>query len=134
MATGGVKVNDEKSSTMRTVVAISKKVNEPMDAKGAAERMYEQRVLGAMVPQRIMSDLIGGGVPERFPDLHFGLIEFNAHWLMSLLGAMDKSWVVGIGKDDEWWLGMWDPDLLPTVAAQSSMARLFLLNNKWLYP
>jgi predicted TIM-barrel fold metal-dependent hydrolase len=134
VATGGVTVNDPKASTMRTVVEMCKKVNQPMDGRGAAERMYEQSVLGAMAPQRIMTDLIGGGVPERFPDLHFGLIEFNAHWLVSLMGAMDKAWVVGIGQDDEWWLGMWDSDRPATAADQSAMARLFLLNDKWPYP
>jgi hypothetical protein len=44
-------------------------------------------------------------VPERYPDLHFALIEFNAHWLASLVGSMDKCWVTGIGQDPDWWLG-----------------------------
>ena len=53
-----------------------------------------------------MCELIGGGVPERYPDLHFALIEFNAHWLASLVGSMDKCWVTGIGQDADWWLGL----------------------------
>ncbi|WP_194903788.1 amidohydrolase family protein [Catenulispora rubra] len=134
VATGGVKVNDPKSSTMRTVVEMSKKVNRPMDGRGAAERMYEQGVLGVMVPQRIIADLVGGGVPERFPDLHFSLIEFGAHWLASLMGSVDKAWSVGIGQDAEWWLGMWDDERPATAAGQDAMARLFLLNDKWPYP
>ena len=133
-ATGGVKVNDPESSTMKTVVEMCQKVNQPMTPKEAANRMYGQAVMGTLVPQKLMSELIGAGVPERFPELHFGLIEFNAHWLVSLMGGMDKSWVTGIGQDSEWWLGMWDSDRPPTVTEQSSMARLFLLNEKWPYP
>jgi predicted TIM-barrel fold metal-dependent hydrolase len=133
VATGGVKVGKPESSTMKTVVNMAQKVNDPMDAKGASDRMIEQCVYGPMVPQRIMSELIGGGVPERFPELHFGLIEFNAHWLVSLMGSMDKAWVIGIGQDADWWLGMWDAARPATVADQSSMARLFLLNEKWPY-
>ena len=134
VATGGVKVGKPESSTMKTVVNMAQKVNDPMDAKGAADRMIEQCVYGPMVPQRIMAELIGGGVPERFPGLHFGLIEFNAHWLVSLMGSMDKAWVIGIGQDADWWLGMWDGTRRATVTDQSSMARLFLLNEKWPYP
>ena len=47
-------------------------------------------------------------MPERYPDLHFALIEFNAHWLASLVGSMDKCWITGIGQDADWWLGVWD--------------------------
>lgn len=133
-ATGGVKVNDPESSTMKTVVRMCQKVNQPMTPQDASNRMVEQAVMSTIVPQRLMSELIGGGVPERFPDLHFGLIEFNAHWLASLMGGMDKAWVTGIGQDSDWWLGMWDDDRPATVTEQSSMARLFLLNEKWLYP
>ena len=62
-------------------------------------------------------------MPERYPDLHFALIEFNAHWLASLVGAMDKCWVTGIGQDADWWLGYWD-DNRP-ANDQPSMAQLF---------
>jgi predicted TIM-barrel fold metal-dependent hydrolase len=133
-ATGGVKVNDPESSTMKTVVEMCQKVNQPMTGKEAANRMIGQAVLSTIVPQKLMSELIGGGVAERFPELHFGLIEFNAHWLASLIGGMDKAWVTGIGQDSEWWLGMWDDQRPATVTDQSSMARLFLLNEKWPYP
>ena len=133
-ATGGVKVNDPKSSTMRTVVDMSQKANMAMTAQIAAERMVTQSIMSTIVPQKLMSELIGGGVPERFPDLHFGLVEFNAHWLVSLMGSMDKAWVAGIGQDTDWWLGYWDADRPATVEDQNSMARLFRLNDKWPYP
>jgi hypothetical protein len=71
-------------------------------------------------------------VPERYPDLHFALIEFNAHWLASLVGSMDKCWITGIGQDADWWLGYWD-DTRP-ANDQPQMAQLFRLNEKWPYP
>ena len=70
--------------------------------------MITQCVYSPIVPQQVICELIGGGVPERYPDLHFALIEFNAHWLASLVGSMDKCWVTGIGQDADWWLGYWD--------------------------
>ena len=93
-----------------------------MTAKIAAKRMLTQCVMSTINPQQLMIDLIGGGVPERFPELHFGLIEFNAHWLVSLMGSMDKTWVTGIGQDADWWLGHWDADAPATAGDQPSMA------------
>ncbi len=131
-ATGGVKVNDPASSTLKTVMGMADEVNKPMNGKLASTRMMTQCVYGPMIPQQIMVELIAGGVPERYPELHFGLIEFNAHWLVSLVGSMDKAWVTGIGQDTDWWLGYWD-DNRPDDD-QPRMARLFRLNEKWPYP
>ena len=130
--TGGVKVNDPQSTTLKVVMESAAQVNQPMTERSASKRMITQCVYGTMVPQQVMCELIGGGVPERYPDLHFALIEFNAHWLASLVGSMDKCWVTGIGQDADWWLGYWDD----TRAAndQPSMAQLFQLNEKWPYP
>lgn len=133
-ATGGVRVNDPESSTMKTVIGEAKRVNRPMDEKIASQRMITQAIMGPIVPQKLIAELIGGGVPERFPGLHFGLIEFNAHWLVSLMGSMDKAWSTGIGQDADWWLGYWDSDRPATVADQPAMAQLFRLNEKWPYP
>jgi predicted TIM-barrel fold metal-dependent hydrolase len=130
--TGGVKVNDPESTTLKVVMDQARQVNQPMTAKSAAKRMITQCVYSPMVPSQLMCELIGGGVPERFPDLHFALIEFNAHWLASLVGSMDKAWVTGIGQDADWWLGIWD-DTRP-VDDQPNMAQLFRLNEKWPYP
>lgn len=85
-----------------------------------------------IVPQTLVCQLIGLGVPERFPDLHVSLIEFNAHWLSSLVGSMDKCWVTGMGQDADWWIGVWD-DTRPDDD-QPNMAQLFRLNEKWPYP
>src|SRR5437764_1350105 len=64
--------------------------------------------------------------------VHFSLIEFNAHWLASLVGAMEKAWMTGIGQDADWWLGYWDDSRAPDD--QPKMARMFRMNERWPYP
>jgi predicted TIM-barrel fold metal-dependent hydrolase len=130
--TGGVKVDDPASTTLKVVMENAAQVNEPMTERAAAKRMITQAVYQPLVPQQLICQLVGGGVAERYPDLHFALIEFNAHWLSSLVGSMDKCWITGTGQDDEWWLGIWDDTRPPTD--QPHMARLFKLNEKWPYP
>ena len=130
--TGGVKVDDDEAVTLKVVLENAAQVNQPMTEKAAAKRMVTQGVYNTLVPQQLMCHLIGGGVPERYPDLHFCLIEFNAHWLASLMGGMDKCWVTGIGQDADWWLGKWDDSRPPDD--QPDMAQLFRLNEKWPYP
>jgi predicted TIM-barrel fold metal-dependent hydrolase len=131
-ATGGVKVGEAESPTLKQVRAMADELNLPMDARLASKRMLVQSVYNTINPQQIIIELIGGGVAERYPDLHFGLIEFNAHWLVSLVGAMDKCWVTGIGQDADWWLGYWDESR--AADDQPQMARMFDVNEKWPYP
>ncbi|MEV4235332.1 hypothetical protein ACIBJI_08520 [Nocardia sp. NPDC050408] len=50
------------------------------------------------IPQGIIADIVGGGVCERFPNLHFNLVEYSAGWLVSYLGVMDRSWRTGTGQ------------------------------------
>jgi hypothetical protein len=130
--TGGVKVNDPESTTLKVVMESAAQVNQPMTEKTASKRMITQSIYSTIVPQQVMCELIGGGVPERYPDLHFALIEFNANWLASLVGGMDKCWITGIGQDADWWLGHWDDDR--PAQDQPHMAQLFRLNEKWPYP
>ena len=130
--TGGVKVNDPASTTLKVVMENAAQVTQPMTERSASKRMVTQAVMQPIVPQQLICQLIGGGVPERFPDLHFSLIEFNAHWLASLVGSMDKCWVTGIGQDADWWLGIWDESR--PAHDQAGMAQLFRLNEKWPYP
>ena len=130
--TGGVKVNDPEASTLKFMMEAAKQVNEPVTGKSASRRMMSQSMYAAIPPAQVICELIGGGVPERFPDLHFALIEFNAHWLASLVGGMDKCWTTGIGQDPDWWIGFWD-DTRPEND-QPNMAQLFKLNEKWPYP
>ena len=130
--TGSVKVDDPASTTLKVVMESAAMVNKPITEKSASKRMITQCIYSTFVPQQVICELIGGGVPERYPDLHFALIEFNAHWLASLVGSMDKCWVTGIGQDPDWWLGYWD-DTRP-ADDQPQMAQLFRLNEKWPYP
>jgi len=130
--TGGIKVNDPEATTLKVVMENASQVNQPMTEKAAARRMITQAVYQPLAPQQVICQLIGGGVPERYPDLHFALIEFNAHWLSSLVGSMDKCWITGIGQDADWWLGVWDPER--PDHDQPNMAQLFRLNEKWPYP
>jgi len=130
--TGGVKVNDPSSTTLKVVMENAAQVNQPITERSAAKRMITQAVYAPLVPSQLICQLIGGGVPERYPELHFSLIEFNANWLASLVGAMDKCWITGIGQDADWWLGIWDDERPPTD--QPGMAQLFKLNEKWPYP
>jgi len=130
--TGGVKVNDPEASTLKYMMEAANQVNQPVTGKSASKRMISQAVYAGYPPSQVICELIGGGVPERFPDLHFALIEFNAHWLASLVGGMDKCWVTGIGQDPDWWIGFWD-DTRPEHD-QPNMAQLFKLNEKWPYP
>ena len=123
--TGGVKVDDPEALTLKIVMENAQQVNQPMTEKAAAKRMVTQAVYQPIVPQQVICQLIGGGVPERFPGLHFALIEFNAHWLSSLVGSMDKCWITGIGQDADWWLG---PGTTPANDDQPGMAQLFRLN------
>jgi predicted TIM-barrel fold metal-dependent hydrolase len=130
--TGGVKVNDPESTTLTVVMEQAAQVNQAMTEKSASKRMITQSVYAPIVPQQVICELVGGGVPERFPDLHFALIEFNAHWLASLVGAIDKCWITGVGQDADWWLGYWDATR--PADDQPGMAQLFRLNDKWPYP
>ncbi len=41
--------------------------------------------------------LIAGGVPERFPNLHFVMVEVGARWLLNLMDTMDDTWYDGPG-------------------------------------
>jgi hypothetical protein len=125
-------VHDTEATTLKVVLENAAQVNQPMTEKAAAKRMVTQAVYSTLAPQQLICQLVGGGVPERFPDLHFFLIEFNAHWLASLVGGMDKCWVTGVGQDADWWLGRWD-DSRP-ADDQPDMAQLFKLNEKWLHP
>src|SRR5262249_1238563 len=58
--------------------------------------------------QRVIVAVVGSGVLERYPDLHFVAVEFNAHWLASLMGSMDKACTLGIGQDPTWDAGVYD--------------------------
>jgi predicted TIM-barrel fold metal-dependent hydrolase len=135
VATGGVKVREEKSVTATTVKGLMTAVN--MGKGQLTDDMMSSRSMGggntgAASPQRIIAALVSGGVCERFPDLHFNLIEYSAGWLVSYLGFLDKSWRTGTGQDPDWWLGFWDDSRPP--GDQPAMGRLFAVNARWPWP
>ncbi|WP_314221041.1 amidohydrolase family protein [Streptomyces zaehneri] len=134
VATGGVKTKESTSETALTVRSMMTAVN--MGKGQLTDDMVSGRLqnsaAGFSSPQRIIADLVGGGVCERFPALHFNLIEFSAGWLVSYMGFMDKSFRTGIGQDPDWWLGFWDDSRSPKE--QPAMGRLFTINGKWPYP
>jgi predicted TIM-barrel fold metal-dependent hydrolase len=134
-ATGGVRVKEGTSYTAKTVKALMTAVN--MGKGQLTDDMVSARTMGggntgSASPQRIIADLVSSGVCERFPDLHFNLVEFSAGWLVSYIGFMDRSWRTGIGQDPDWWLGFWD-DTRP-ASDQPNMGRLFAINSKWPWP
>jgi predicted TIM-barrel fold metal-dependent hydrolase len=135
VATGGVNVKEDVSETATTVKGLMTAMN--MGKGQLTDDMVSGRTMGggntaAASPQGIIAQLVGGGVCERFPDLHFNLTEFGAGWLVSYMGMMEKSWRTGIGQDPDWWLGFWD-DSRP-ANDQPAMGRLFAINDKWPYP
>ena len=133
VATGGVDTKAGQSVTARNVKAVMEAVN--MGKNAFDDTMASNRSMGAgntVGGQRIIGDLVSGGVCERFPDLHFNLIEFNASWLVSFMAGFDRAWRLGIGQDADWWLGFWDDDKPPSE--QTAMGRLFQINEKWPYP
>ncbi|MFI9834682.1 amidohydrolase family protein [Streptomyces sp. NPDC051913] len=136
VATGGVKVKEQVSGTAQTVRGLMTAMN--MGKGNLTDDMVAGRTMGSAVgsavagPQGIIASLVGGGVCERFPDLHFNLIEYTAGWLVSFMGYMDKAWKTGTGQDPDWWLGFWDDSRGP--GEQPSMGRLFAINDQWPYP
>ena len=131
--TGGVKVNDpEAHDAQGRAWRTAAQVNQPMTEKSASKRMVTQAVYSTIVPQQLICELIGGGVPERYPDLHFSLIEFNAHWLASLVGAHGQ--VLGHRHRPGRRLVARQLGRHPPADDQPNMAQLFRLNEKWPYP
>jgi predicted TIM-barrel fold metal-dependent hydrolase len=133
VATGGVKVEQEASPTLQGMIAGVRTQNqEELDDELIVDRLALATVMAPMAPQRILVSLVGSGVLERFPDLHFLLVEFNAHWLVSAMAAMDKAWTLGIGQLRDWWVGTWHDER--PADDQPDMAQLFRLNERWPYP
>jgi predicted TIM-barrel fold metal-dependent hydrolase len=127
--TGGVKVGEPNSEMMKQITMAGEMGTVTLDERSAANRSNASQ---SMKGAPIVTDLVSGGVPERFPDLHFNLIEFNANWLTRLMGGMDKAWTTGIGQDKDFWGGYWDSSR--PASDQPKMARIFNVNSKWPHP
>jgi predicted TIM-barrel fold metal-dependent hydrolase len=135
VATGGVETKQKMASGAALVKGIMEAVNmgmNPLDDSMVANRSMGGGNTGSQSPQRIIADWVSGGACEKFPDLQFNLVEFNAGWLVSYMGSLDRAWRKGSGQDPDWWLGFWDrsrPD-----NDQPGMGRLFNINSKWPWP
>ena len=133
VATGGVKVNQKAAPTLQGMIAtVAAQKHEELDDDVIVERLTTAALMAPMAPQRIIVSLVGSGALERFPDLHFLLVEFNAHWLVSTMAAMDKAWTLGVGQFRDWWVGTWHDDR--AANDQPDMAQIFQLNERWPYP
>jgi predicted TIM-barrel fold metal-dependent hydrolase len=135
VATGGVKTKADSSVTAKTVKTLMTAVN--MGKGQLTDEMVANRTrgggqTGSLSGERIIGDIVASGACERHPGLHFNLIEFNAGWLVSYMGYMDRSWRTGTGQDPDWWLGFWDDSRPP--GDQPTMGRLFAVNAKWPWP
>jgi predicted TIM-barrel fold metal-dependent hydrolase len=90
----------------------------------------------SVVAQSLIADLVGGGVLERFPELHFMITEFNAYWLAGLMGGFDKAYTLAIGQDvsaPDASQGIFDHGLA-AGAEQPLMVKRFGMNEAWPYP
>ncbi|WP_194903876.1 amidohydrolase family protein [Catenulispora rubra] len=132
VATGGVKVDKKASPTLRGLIETVKTQSRELDDEAIVNRMVFAATYQSLAPQQIIASLVGGGVTERFPDLHFVLVEFNANWLVSLMAALDKAWTLGVGQDRDFWVGTWDDARADND--QPGMAQVFRLNERWPYP
>jgi predicted TIM-barrel fold metal-dependent hydrolase len=99
VATGGVKIADKSATTLLALKSSVMAQNQPLTEKSLSDRLIFAAAKAPIEPQTIIASLVGGGVLERFPDLQFLLIEFNANWLAATMAAMDKAWVCGIGQN-----------------------------------
>jgi predicted TIM-barrel fold metal-dependent hydrolase len=135
VATGGVRTKQDSSLTAKTVKTLMQAVN--MGKGQLTDEMVANRTrgggnTGSLSGERIIGDIVASGACERHPGLHFNLVEFNAGWLVSYMGFMDRSWRTGTGQDADWWLGFWDDTRPPSD--QPNMGRLFTINAKWPWP
>ncbi|OHV27086.1 amidohydrolase [Parafrankia soli] len=132
VATGGVKASRKASPTLRGLMQTVQTQSQELTDDLVVDRIVFAATQQSLAPQHILASLVGGGVTERFPDLHFVLVEFNANWLVSFMAAMDKAWTLGIGQDRDFWVGIWDNDRAEDD--QPGMAQVFRLNERWPYP
>ncbi len=133
VATGGVKVGQDAAPTLQGMIATARTQNhDELDdelIRRAAHRRGSDGEHRAAADRRVAGRR---GVLERFPALHFVLVEFNAYWLVSTMAAMDKAWTLGVGQFRDWWAGTWDDARADDD--QPGMAQLFRLNERWPYP
>jgi predicted TIM-barrel fold metal-dependent hydrolase len=98
-----------------------------------ANRMRDSS-MAHLSAQTMIAELVGGGVLDRFPELHFMATEFNAGWLAGFMGAIDKAYTLGIGQEvssDVAAFGIFDHSR--EADDQPLMTLEYALNDKWPY-
>ena len=85
---------------------------------------------GQHTAERAIASLVCSGVMERFPDLHFCTVEFNAYWLASLVAAIEAAYVEFTGQDDQYPVGHFDPNR--RMNDQPRMVKAYAM--KWMFP
>lgn len=111
---------------------------EPPDDTDVTAQVHVTRMIDAaevaVYPQRTICSLVGSGITERFPDLHFVAVEFHAYWLVSMMAAMDKAFNVGIGQDCslDFTVGRYDPTR--PADDQPGMYGVFDIDRSWNHP
>jgi predicted TIM-barrel fold metal-dependent hydrolase len=131
IATGGVKVKEAPVGSGGFMMGNNPHSGE-LDERALSDRLYATAANLPLLPEQILAGLIGGGVPERYPELQFLFAEFGASWVYPAMSSMDKAWTRGVGQDRDWWVGQWDknrPD-----DDQPGMTQLFHMNERWPYP
>jgi predicted TIM-barrel fold metal-dependent hydrolase len=93
---------------------------------GVAARLIGLRAMARPAEDAIAS-LVGSGIPERYPDLHFVFVEFGIYWLAALMASMEKTFTLGIGQDPTIGTGIPVPD------APLILRKQFGMNDKWPY-
>jgi predicted TIM-barrel fold metal-dependent hydrolase len=80
-----------------------------LDERGRMAMQTTPAALGASTAQmqRIMGGLVGAGVAERYPDLHFICVESGASWLACSMEAMDAAWSVAPAASALYENGTW---------------------------
>lgn len=82
--------------------------------------------------QEVIAHLVGSGVLDRHPNLHFVAAEYHAHWLAGFMSGIDKAWTLGLGQPDTHLMGDFDPTR--PVDDQPGMVNIFHFNTRWRYP
>ncbi|MET0986943.1 MAG: amidohydrolase family protein [Steroidobacteraceae bacterium] len=94
-----------------------------------ARRLIEYH--GAQVAaERALIGLIGSGVMERYPRLHFVMVEFDAHWLSAMIATMEQCFGPFTGADIEQEIGEYDHSR--PEHDQPRMNKIYAV--KWPYP
>src|SRR5690606_15059638 len=89
---------------------IASGMHHPPPGQGRAQRTL--RCMGIVmgmsnITAPTIAGLVCAGVTERYPNLHFVLIEADACWLAGLMSSMDTAFTLGIAEPDVYLAGQY---------------------------